>query len=59
MKLLALFSPCAVLPALWLLQRLEVWVDVASGPRDHPRILPAARNAPEPVRRRVTEVSRG
>jgi hypothetical protein len=59
MKLLALVTPCAVLAVLWALQRLEVWMDEASGPRGRPRTPAVARQRAEPPRRGARAVRRG
>jgi len=59
MKLLALLTPCAMLAVLWGLQRLETWMEDASGPRGHARRGPATGHATEPPRRRVKELSGG
>lgn len=59
MKLLALLTPCAMLAVLWGLQRLETWMEDASGPRGHAGRRPAIRHATEPARSRVKGVSGG
>jgi hypothetical protein len=52
-KLLALLMPCAMLAVLWALQRLEVWMDDASGPHGLARTRSRARRAVDPARRRM------
>lgn len=51
MKALALLMPCAMLGALWALQRMEVWMDGASGPRGKAPTRPMAHRPTERARR--------
>lgn len=58
MKLLTLLTPCAMLPGLWLLQRLEVWITETPDPPERPRVR-SASNAVPPVRIHPTGSRRG
>ena len=57
MKVLALFTPCAMLGVLWVLQRLETWMSCPPGRSRSLRETPAAgrstRRAERPHRRPV------